>query len=64
MSAKDAGAGEIFLTFLNGLGILDMLEALVLFAKAAKVRRAMDAGDIIKLEDEVKGGMAQIDKLK
>ncbi|GLA97771.1 hypothetical protein AtubIFM61612_001995 [Aspergillus tubingensis] len=64
VSAKDAGAGEIFLALLGGLGILDMLEAPALFAKAAKARRAMDAGDIAKLGDEVKGGMAQIDKLK
>ncbi|KAL4938837.1 hypothetical protein BDV06DRAFT_225618 [Aspergillus oleicola] len=64
VSAKDAGAGEIFLALLGGLGVLGMFEAPALFAKAAKARRAMEAGDIAKLGDEVKGGMAQIDKLK
>ncbi|KAJ9244152.1 CAZyme family GH18 [Paecilomyces variotii] len=64
VSAKDAGVGEIFLALLGGLGILDMLRAPGLFAKAAKARRAMDAGDIAKLGNEVKGGIAQIDKLK
>ncbi|KAL4956931.1 hypothetical protein BDW69DRAFT_181066 [Aspergillus filifer] len=64
VSAKDAGVGEIFLALLGSLGVLDTLEVPARFAKAAKARRAMDAGDIAKLGDEVKGGMAQIDKLK
>lgn len=64
VSAKDAGAGEIFLALLGGLGILDVFQAPALFGKAAKARRAMEAGDIAKLGNEVKGGMGQIDKLK
>jgi hypothetical protein len=64
MSTKYAGAGEIFLALLGGLGVLDMFEAPALFAKAAQARRTMEAGDIAKLGDEVKGGMAQVDKLK
>ncbi|PYH28364.1 uncharacterized protein BO87DRAFT_431586 [Aspergillus neoniger CBS 115656] len=64
VSVKDAGASEIFLALLGGLGILDMLKAPSLFAKAAKATRGMDAGDIAKLGEEVKGGMAEIDKLK
>lgn len=64
MSAKNGGPAGIVLALLGGLGILDMLEAPSLFAKAAKARRAMSAEHIATLGDEVKGGMAQIDKLK
>lgn len=64
VSAHDAGAGEIFLALLGGIAILDVFQAPALFARAAKARRAMEAGDIAKLGNEVKGGMAQIDKLK
>ncbi|KAJ5096653.1 hypothetical protein N7456_007374 [Penicillium angulare] len=64
VSAKGEGVGEIFLAVLGSLGILDMLEAPSLFAKAAKARRGMSAEDIAALGDEVKGGMAQVDKLK
>lgn len=64
VSAKDGGPAEIFLAILGGLGILDMLRAPALFTKAAKARRAMSAEDIAALGNEVKGGMAQIDKLK
>jgi len=64
VSAKDGGPAEIFLAILGGLGILDMIRAPALFAKAAKARRAMSAEHIATLGDEVKGGIAQIDKLK
>lgn len=64
VSAKDGGPAEIFLALLGALGVLDMIPAPALFAKAAKARRAMSAEDIAKLGHEVKGGMAQIDKLK
>ncbi|GAE00307.1 killer toxin alpha/beta, partial [Paecilomyces variotii No. 5] len=39
VSAKDAGAGEIFLALLGGLGVIDMIRPPALFAKAAKARR-------------------------
>ncbi|OJJ85483.1 uncharacterized protein ASPGLDRAFT_73421 [Aspergillus glaucus CBS 516.65] len=64
VSAKDGGTAEIFLAILGGLGVLDMVRAPALFAKAAKARRAMSSEHIATLGDEVKGGMAQIDKLK
>lgn len=64
VSAKDSGPAEIFLAILGGLGVLDMIQAPALFAKAAKARRAMSAEHIAALGNEVKGGMAQIDKLK
>ncbi|KAJ6073194.1 hypothetical protein N7467_011279 [Penicillium canescens] len=64
VSAKDGGPAEIFLAILGGLGVLDMVRAPALFAKAAKARRAMSPEHIATLGDEVKGGMAQIDKLK
>lgn len=64
VSAKDGGPAEIFLAILGGLGVLDMIQAPALFAKAAKARRGMSAENIATLGNEVKGGMAQIDKLK
>ncbi|KAJ5705148.1 hypothetical protein N7536_000837 [Penicillium majusculum] len=64
MSAKDGGPTGIFLVILGGLGVIDMVRAPALFAKAAKARRAITPEHIATLGSEVKGRMAQIDKLK
>ena len=64
MSAKDGGHTGIFLIILGGLGVLDMVRAPALFAKAAKARRAITPEHIATLGSEVKGRMAQIDKSK
>lgn len=58
VSAKDGGPTEIFLAILGGPGVLDMVRAPALFAKAAKARRAMTPEHIATLGGEVKGGMA------
>lgn len=41
VSAKDGGPTEIFLAILGGLGVLNMVGAPALVAKAAKARRAI-----------------------
>lgn len=64
VNSKDGGPAAIFLALLGGIGALDMIRAPSYFGKAAKARNGMSAAHIATLGPEVKGGMAQIDKLK
>lgn len=64
VNSKDGGPAAILLALLGGIGALDMIRAPSYFRKAAKARNRMSAAHITTLGPEVKGGMAQIDKLK
>ncbi|OQD68325.1 hypothetical protein PENPOL_c003G01633 [Penicillium polonicum] len=64
VSTKDSGPTEIFRAILGGPGVFDIVRASTLFAKAAKARRATTPEHTATLGGDVKGGMAQIDKLK
>ncbi|KAJ5185781.1 class V chitinase [Penicillium cf. griseofulvum] len=64
VSSKDGGPTAIFLALLGGIGALDMIKAPSYFSKAATARKGMTAENFATLGPEIKGGMAQVDKLK
>jgi GH18 family chitinase len=64
VSSKKGGPAAIFLALLGGIGALDMIRAPSYFGKAATARKGMTAEHFATLGHEIKGGMAQVDKLK
>lgn len=63
VQAKDNAPAAVFGALLGGLGALNMVKAPESFGIAAKARRGMPSGQVEALGPEVKGGLAQIDKL-
>ena len=63
VNIKENGPAAVFGILLAGTGALSMIRAPAGFANAAKARRASSAAHIDALGTEVKGGMAQVEKL-
>lgn len=64
VSSEYGGPTAIFLALLGGIGALDMIKAPSYFSQAATVRNGMTAEHFATLGPEMKGGMAQVDKMK
>jgi hypothetical protein len=63
VNIKENGPATVLGILLAGAGALSMMKAPSGFANAAKARRAISATHIDALGTEVKGGMAQVEKL-
>lgn len=63
VNIKENGLAAVFGILLVGAGALSMIRAPAGFANAARARRAISAAHIDALGTEVKGGMAQVEKL-
>jgi GH18 family chitinase len=63
VNIKENGPAAVLGILLAGAGALSMIKAPAGFANAAKARRAISATHIDALGTEVKGGMAQVEKL-
>jgi GH18 family chitinase len=63
VNIKENGPAAVLGILLSGAGALSMIKAPDGFANAAKARRAISAAHIDALGTEVKGGMAQVEKL-
>jgi len=63
VNIKENGPAAVFGILLAGAGAFSMIRTPAGFANAAKARRAISAAHIDALGTEVKGGMAQVEKL-
>lgn len=64
VSSEYGGPTAIFPALLGGIGALDMIKAPSYLSQAATVRNGMTAEHFATLGPEMKGGMAQVDKMK
>ncbi|CAG8418245.1 unnamed protein product [Penicillium salamii] len=64
VNSADGGPAAIFLSLLGGIGAMDIFRAPSYFGKAAKAKKGMTTEHFATLGPEIKGGMAQVDKLK
>jgi hypothetical protein len=63
VNIKENGPAAVLGIILSGAGAFSMMKAPEGFANAAKTRRAISAAHIDALGTEVRGGMAQVEKL-